>query len=372
MPPRDRYDLKAIRNQIKKRLHKDRDPTEFRPAKAEDGKVYKYRFIVLPPFSEGDIIEGDSKAENTMEQFFITDGSHYMEGKKLGCPRAINDDSCPLCDYGFELMGETDDKKQRSEIAKRLLSTIYYKCNIYFWPHKNNPTPDELVGKVFWYNSPKTVFDKFWDCLCRDDDGGDPHDREAFGVFYDELAAYVFQLEVKQKGLGNNYENSKFLAASGTLPIARNDNKPDTKRIAEILAQRHDLYAKRPDVELDKIQALTDSLAGKEPEDGGGFDKDETKSQGKASSKKGNKKDSKKEEKPDEAPLEEDSIDEGAEQEAISGEAPLEEDSIDEGGADVSADEPGDEIVEDSDGSGDSDDDEVNQLLEQLTDGDDF
>jgi len=382
MAARDRYDLRKIRKQIKKKLHKERDPNEFRPAKAEGNKTYKYRFIVLGPIEAGDMIADGEKADQTMEEFFITDGAHYLEGKRFGCPRAINDDNCEVCEYGFDLMSETDDKAKRSEIAKKLLASQYYKVNIYFLPHKNNPTPDELVGRVMWFNSPKTVFDKWWECLCRDDDGGDPDEPEAHGVFFDELSSYVFQLHVKQKGLGNSYEESKFLATKGTIPIAKKDKKIDEEKIAEIMAKRHNLWAKLPDINMAELSRLASNLSGgAEDSDGGGFDKDETKDQKdkdqkdkdqkdkdakakkekaeKAKAKKAKdtkaKKDTKVKKDEDDEVIDED--DDVVDDDDIADEAPFEEGD----------EKSGDEVVDNDS----NDDAEVDDLLDQLVDGDD-
>jgi len=385
MAARDRYDVNKIRQQIKKKLRRERDPTEFRPPKAEKEKSYKFRFIILPPFDEGDPVDG-GEASATMEEFFVTDGAHWLENKRLGCPRAIHDDKCEICQLGFDLLKETDEKEKRTKILKDIISNQYYKVNIYFPPLKNNPTPQEYVGKVFWFNAPKTVFDKWWDCICRDNDGGDPDDPEAFGVFFDELSAYVFQLEVVLKGLGNNYEKSKFLATRKPRALSVKDGKPNEAKIKEVLAMRHDLFTKRADTDLEEVKRIAINLGADVDEGGGGFDGDETtdkKKSGKKSEKKSSKPKPKpkKSKKPDPEPEpepepEDDDDDVVEDDDDVVEDDPIVDESGDDEGDDDDAveddesEESGDDDEPGDDGDDDDDDDEVDDLLAQLEDND--
>ena len=379
MARRDKYDIHKIRDQVKKKVGKHSDPFEFKPPKAEDGKTpIKFRFYILPPFEEGDEL-ATAAAEQSMDEFFLRNGSHYIDNKRHGCPRVINDDGCGVCQHGFDLMSETTDRDQRRAIAQRLLPGTYYMVNIYFPNCK--PNPEELRGQVRWYNCPKTVFDMWEDCLFRDDDGGDPQEPLPFGVFYDEENAYLFQLEVVKQGQGNNYGKSKFFVTESmqTRPLSGKADAPDEAKIAEILAKRHNLFDKLPDVVPADIERVARNLSGDEGDEGdpgGGFDADETKPDDeKAATRKAKEAERKSKKKtglkpnvaessakPKEEPADDpddlgDLVDEGPS-------APAEEPVAGE----IPADEPPFEENESNSEKGAGDDDDVDALLEQLGD----
>ena len=387
MARREEYDLAKIRAQVKKKVDRERDPDEFRPPKAEEGKIYKYRFFILPPFRSGEKLSHATVASKTMEQFFIPTGAHFVDNKRHGCPRVIQEDSCAICQHAFDLMKETTDKDVRSKIAKDLLPATYYMVNIFFPNIDSNP--EEIRGRVKWYNCPKTVFDMWMECLYRDSDGGDPESPEAFGLFYDELAAYTFELVVKKVGRGNNYEKSHFVTGAGITarPIARGkDGKVDESIIDKILAVRHDLFAKVPEVNQKDIARIASNLAagGEFAEnEAGGFDADETKQVKAAPKSKGIRPpvSSKSVQKP--APVVEDEqppaddvpFDEGA----LAGEMPVDSAPVKSKPkvskpVQKSEPVPDDEVVADAEGEsadepvGDSADDEVDSLLQQLRD----
>jgi hypothetical protein len=261
-------------------MKKGRDPTEFRAPKIEDGKTLKYRFYILPPLRIGDVCnDGKVKCEREMELFAISNGAHYIDNKRLGCPRIIEDEECDICQYAFDLLQEidgstTEGKKRRSEIGKQLLPGQYHLVNLYFPPVKINP--EELRGKVFWFNAPKTVVDIWLECLYRDDDGGDPEEPLPFGVFFDENNANQFQLEVVKDGQMNSYKRSKFIGAPRPIATDKNTKQADTKRIKEILAKRFNLWEKLPEINREEIARIAATLSGKAPKAAsGGFDQDE-------------------------------------------------------------------------------------------------
>jgi hypothetical protein len=285
-----RYDVAKIRNQVANRIKKGSDPSEFRPKKADEGETIKYRFYVLPPIFEGDQIVGGA-AEHAMDLFFLENGAHFLENKRLGCPRIINEDECEICQFAFDCIQEIKDKgyaekKQKEEITKvrrNLLPGTYRAVNIFFPGGAiGKCNPEELQGTVKWYNTPTTVFDIWMECLNRDDDGGDEFKPLPFGVFFDEDASYLFELTVtKKSGMQfNNYEKSSFLVSEklGAHPIARLKGKglePDPEGIQAILAQRHNLFDKIPEVKVEEVKRIAANLAGR-AEDDGGFDSDET------------------------------------------------------------------------------------------------
>jgi hypothetical protein len=279
------YDIEKIRSQVRAKMKKGKDPTEFRAPKVDAGQSVKFRFYVLPPLAVGDACnEGKITCERDMELFAIPNGSHYIDNKRIGCPRVINEEDCAICEYGFDLMSEIDGsseegKKKRSQIGKDLLPGQYHLVNIYFPPVETNP--EEVRGKVLWYNAPKTIVDTWLECLYRDDDGGDPDELMPFGVFFDENKAYQFQLEVTRDGQMNSYKKSKFLTTGGARPIAvdKETKKADLKRIKTILSKRHNLWEKMPTVDLEEVARVAAALSGrasaKANASSGGFDRDE-------------------------------------------------------------------------------------------------
>jgi hypothetical protein len=280
------YDIEAIRQQVRAKMKKGKDPTEFRAPKAEGDKTLKFRFYILPPLQIGDVCnDGKSTCEREMDLFAIANGSHYIDNKRIGCPRAINEEDCAICNYGFDLLNEVDGsteegKKKRSEISRALLPAQYNLVNIYFPTIDTNP--EEVRGRVFWYNAPKTLVDMWLECLYRDDDGGDPDEPLPFGVFYDECDAYLFQLEVFKDGQMNSYKRSKFMVSTSlkSRPIAvdKATKKIDMKRIKEILAKRHNLWEKMPTINQEEIAKVAAALSGRAATKlaaSGGFDHDE-------------------------------------------------------------------------------------------------
>lgn len=248
-----KYDLAAIRQRLAAQSSA-KNPNEWRCPKAAKDQILKYRYFVLPPVMAGDVVAGGT-ATRDMSNYFVKDGGHFFNKKRIACPRIINDVDCEICSIGFDLLAEIDpkDKPTRSKISKKFLSTAYYKSNIYFPPV--TPNPEDLHGAVKVYAQPKTVYDICNDCINRDD-YGDDQERLAFGVFYDEEAAYLLQLEVIEKGGWNNYEKSKFLVpATGPMPIAK-----DAAKRQLILAQRHDIWASVEEPDMEAIARLAKEL----------------------------------------------------------------------------------------------------------------
>ena len=275
------YDIEAIRAQVRAKMKKGKDPSEFRAPKVDEGKTVKYRFYILPPLQEGDVCnEGKSVCERSMDLFAISNGAHYIDNKRIGCPRIINEEDCAICEYAFDLLAEIDGttvegKKRRSEIGKALLPGQYHLVNLYF--PKIDLNPEEVRDKVLWFNAPKTVVDIWLECLYRDDDGGDPDDKLAFGVFFDECNASQFQLEIVKDGQMNSYKKSKFIGDKRPIIIDKAGKKIDS-RIAEILAKRHNLWEKMPEVNPEECARVAAALSGRaaaKAAPSGGFDHDE-------------------------------------------------------------------------------------------------
>lgn len=274
------YDVEAIRKKIKQSMAgKFSDPDEFRPEKAKSAtEPVKYRFFVLPPLVEGDVLKSGKVARGMDSQFFVAHGNHWVNDKPYPCPRLAQTDRCPICDFGFDLLKDESVKNndaKRQAILKQWMPTQYFMMNIFFANFKENP--EDLRSRVMFYNAPKTVIDVCTACLMRDD-AGDPESPEAFGVFYDENAAFPFELQVLKQGRNNSYKTSKFLATPRSI-VRNNDGSMNPAGIAAALAARHNLHQKIEMPDMAKIQRVFEVM--QNGDDSGfdgkaGFDADET------------------------------------------------------------------------------------------------
>ena len=270
------YDVEAIRKKIKEsQSGKFNDPDEFKPGKATSDSIpLKYRFFFLPPLQVGDPIKSGIVKQG-MEQFSIAHGNHWLDNKPYPCPRVWDNSECCVCSYGFDLLKEekakTDDKL-RAKILSDWMPAAYNITNIYFPDTKDNP--EELRGRVMFYNAPKTIIDICNNCLMRDD-AGDEESPEAFGVFYDEYNAFKFEMQVLKNGRNNSYKTSKFLARPTPL-LKDDDGKPFESGIAAILKMRHNLFAKIGAPDLDKLNKAFELFRDGGGDSNGGFDRDET------------------------------------------------------------------------------------------------
>ena len=276
------YDISKMREKLKSSMGgRPVDPNEFRPPKAQPGQEIKYRFYVLPPLSVGDKC-ATGEATKDMDIWFVPYGQHWINSKPYACPRIASEGatSCPMCDKGFALLKEAKaagaEKIATAALAKQWLPQVANMVNIYFPPHKSNP--DELHGKVLFFKLPKSCFDQLNECLNKDDAGNDDERPEAFGAFFDEESAFVYELSIKRKGDYNDYSGSKFLTGNPKPIAAKADGTPDRKAIQRILDQRHDLWTKGDVADVKLIKKLVSKLMDGDDEDeehGGGFDHDE-------------------------------------------------------------------------------------------------
>lgn len=248
------YDIDKIRAQMKKLAGKPQDPFEYRPPKAKAGETIKHRFYVLPPLQKGDKCHGGAMTKDMGNAVCVKHGNHWVNNKPYACPRVLLEEECELCQAGFDLLSETNDKDKRNAIVKQFLAQTSYAVNVYFPSIESNP--EELRDKVLWFNAQKTIFDILHEALMRDN-GGDEEDPQAFGVYYNEQNAFLFQIQIQQSGTYNDYRTSKFLAKIGPMPIAvTKDKKPDDKKIQKILDSRHDLCLKVEQPNPKKIHQL--------------------------------------------------------------------------------------------------------------------
>lgn len=261
------YDLESIRGKMRKRKGgKAKDPNEWRPDKAEIGKPLKWKFFILPPVESMDI-------------WYYEHGQHWIEKNVIECPRIHDGTSCPLCQFGFDLMKETEEKDERRKIAKNYLASSRYAVNIYFPAVASTPT--ELRGKVMWFSMPQSVYAIMEEVIMRDPPDSDALEPEAHGIFFDPKSAFPFVLEAKKKGDFNSYESSHFI--NKNMPITKGNDE----KIGAIIGQRHDIPSLFAERDIDPLQTIVDNITGAE-----------TKAT-KTESKKDSKPDSEKDSKPD-------------------------------------------------------------------------
>lgn len=269
------YDIAAIRNKLRKQMSgKYSDPDEFRPPKAENTTdPLKFRFYILPPLLEGDKLKSGTVTKS-MDHFFIAHANHWINDKPHPCPRVWDESECPICKFGFDLLRDEKDEDRRKSIVKQWMPNTYYMVNIYFTNSKHNP--EDLRGKVRFYNAPKTCFD-LWTSTLYKDGPGDPEEPEAYGVFFDENAAFVFQLEVLKQGRNNSYRTSHFLANDGNAaPMVRDkDGSANKKGIEALLKLRINLWEKLEQPDPEKIEKLARVMIDGDDLDSSGFDHDE-------------------------------------------------------------------------------------------------
>lgn len=275
------YDINAIRQNIKKAVSgKFTDPDEFRPDKAKDGAELKYRFFILPPLKVGDVLK-TGKVEQSMDNFFLTNGQHWINERPHACPRVWDGSKCAICEYGFDLLKECKEKKlgddRKKQIVSQWMPNTYYMVNIFFTNSKCNP--EDLRGKVKFYNAPKTCLDK-WMATLMKDDKGDEEEPEAFGVFFDEMAGFVFELAVTKDGRSNGYKTSGFIKNNGiAVPMIRNeDGSANVAKINQLLQMRINLFSKVEAPDPAKIERLANTMISGDDDTekpSGGFDDDE-------------------------------------------------------------------------------------------------
>jgi len=260
--------LAQVRKKMAERSNKgSRDKDEFRPPKANPEQTLEYYFRILPELNKGDKCASGT-CDQDSDLWYYENGSHWFNKRRIECPRQHDQNSCDLCQFGFDHLEKEQDKQVRSRISKNFLAKGTYAVNIYFLNMSKNP--DDVRGKVMWYNAPRTVW-TIWDETINSDDPGDEEEPRAYGIFYHPLEGYTFKLVVKRRDDYNNYEKSYFMAPS-LGPMVKKKDGPDEARIAEILAQRHILTEKFEERSQEKIAEILNmvkkSYSGDDGDDG--------------------------------------------------------------------------------------------------------
>lgn len=249
--------LAQVRKKMAERSNKgNRDKDEFRPPKANPEQTLEYYFRILPELSKGDKC-ASGVCDQDSDLWYYENGSHWVNKKKVECPRCHDQNPCELCQFGFDLLEKENDKQVRSRISKNFLAKGMYAVNIYFLNTSKNT--EDVRGKVMWYNAPRTVW-AIWDETINSDDPGDEEEPRACGIFYHPLEGYTFKLVVKRRDDYNNYEKSCFMASSLGPLVKKKDGNPDDARIAEILAQRHILTMKFEERSQDRIMEILNKV----------------------------------------------------------------------------------------------------------------
>lgn len=273
LPTREEL-LKRVRQKNLEKASGRRDPDEFRcPQIKSKSETLEYYFIVLPELQIGEACKG-GVCEVGSELWYYENGSHFIDNNKYECPRVHDGSACPMCEMGFELIKDTDDRDVRKNIASRYIARGRFAVNVYFLNVTKNP--EDLRGKVKWYNMPNTVWDKMDACVSSDDPG-DEIDQKACGIFYHPWeGCYTFKLIARKKGDYNTYEESCFLPKTfGPLAALKDEegkivkdedgnSSPDEERITEILAQRHVLQKKFTARDEEKLSNLVAKIQAKE------------------------------------------------------------------------------------------------------------
>lgn len=262
-----KYKIDEIRKKLKETTGKGQDPDMFRPKPVNDDLTHKYYFYILPPY-EKDATLKSGKATRGIDQFFVTHGTHWINNRPFECPYVNSKEECPFCKQGQKLLKGKTDKEEKATIYRTWLPNVSYMVNIYFPKIKQNP--EELQDRVMFYNAPKTIIDIWQACLMADDPNIEI-DPQAYGIFFDEENAFLFELAANKNGKNNGYTKSKFLSNGGKpRPIA-----DSADAIQEILAKRHDLYSKIPSADAKTLAKMVDDIMHGDTANSG-FDSDET------------------------------------------------------------------------------------------------
>jgi hypothetical protein len=252
------YDINEMRKKLSQMTGRMSDPDEFRPKKNESTtEPIKYRFFVLPPLLVGDTLKSGVVTKG-MDMFYIKHGAHWINNKPHPCPRVSGlPDRCPICQFGFDLMKDEKDEDKRKKIRSDWMPSENYLVNVYFTNWKGNP--EELRGKVKFFNASSTCF-KMWSQALERIDCGDPDEPEAFGAFFDENNGSLYELSVIKQGKNNSYAASSFRKEKSTPMVTNADGTPNEKGLAALLKLRTNLWEKLQLPDVDNLKALLNSV----------------------------------------------------------------------------------------------------------------
>jgi hypothetical protein len=241
-----------------------RDPDQFIPPKAKDKETLELYFWILPPLEKGETCKVGTQmgvAPESADLWYYPNGTHAIFEQRLECPR-LHGEECPLCQFGFDLMGESTDAKYRSSIAKKYLPRSGFGANIYFPNIDKNP--ENLRGKVKWFNMPKTVCD-IMEATLQTENEGDKEDPKACGIFYHPYeGGYTFKLRITKSGDWNEYKSSGFLPNTKGPLLRNKDGSPNTEAIQKVLDQRIWLPSKVAIPSTEKLQSTVDKVMAKQ------------------------------------------------------------------------------------------------------------
>lgn len=257
LPTREELRKRMMKKQAE-RTSRMKDPDEFRVPKVAGGEKLVYYFRVLPELEKGDKCVGGT-CDVASELWFYANGAHWLNKQKHECPRMHDGNECEMCKLGWDLLEDEKDEDVRKKVIRQYMPRSGYAMNIYFLNIKNNP--ENLRGKVMWYNAPITVWKPMDACIANEDAGSevDPH---ATGIFYHPYeGGYTFKLTATKKGDWNNYESECGFLAKSFGPLVSDENgKPNNEAIQAILDKRHVLQNKFPARNADKIAEIVKKI----------------------------------------------------------------------------------------------------------------
>jgi hypothetical protein len=253
--------LTKLRTKMQERARNRRDPDQFSPPTAKDGEKIELYFRILPPLEAGDTHK-DGVCEKDEDFWYYENGQHFVNNDKVECPRIHDKEECSLCQFGFDLMKDNNDKNYRSMVSRKYIAKSRFAINIYFPNIEKNP--EIFRNKNMWFNAPKTVVDVLEACV-NNDGPGEVEDPQAFGVFYHPYeSSYLFKLVIEKQGDYNTYEKSKFLPSTIGPLVKGQDGKPNEKAIQAILDKRIYLPSRFRARDVSKIQEIVDKIIAKE------------------------------------------------------------------------------------------------------------
>jgi len=181
------------------------DPRIWKPDYKSEGI---YQFYFLP-----------SIKDKTVTQKFSTHSVKYFDDGKAQslygiCPKQTGGD-CPLCDYGWKMMGRKGDgtPQHQRDAAKNWLPQQSEYCNILM---VKDPKNEDNNGKVFLYKIPKVIKELIDERVTVSEKNATDEEFIAFNPFkFSETAKFKLDVETDPKDpKRTKYTKSKFMVNS--------------------------------------------------------------------------------------------------------------------------------------------------------------
>ena len=240
----DSFDFNGVAKELKEKEGKTsfNDPRFFKAKKDSSGNIScVIRFLPQKDFKKSPYIE--------IKEHFVKDfGKIFVDS----CPNMVQADSCKCCqdvgdfwdEYNIAKESYGKDSKECKSILKKINNYKQMTRTVTNIQVIRNEIEPDTVGKVFLYNVPKSIMDKYKAKLMPEDDYDEPV------IVYHPLKGREFKLsavtEASEAFTGLKYDKSEFYDKD--KPIS--ENKEELMRV---LNECYDLdeYMKEitPDVE---------------------------------------------------------------------------------------------------------------------------